>query len=148
MRRIAAKLVPRLLTNDQKQRRLNVCLELREKANEDPTFICRITTGDESWISGYDPETNNNRRSGRAHNHQEQKSCCRSGVQQRACSLYFFEVKWIAQRELVHSNIMSTVNSDFYCEVFRHLRENVRQKSRNFGATTTGSFITTTRRPT
>jgi hypothetical protein len=57
MRRIAAKFVPRLLTNDQKQRCVNVCLELRQKANEDPTFISRIVTGDESWIYGYDPET-------------------------------------------------------------------------------------------
>jgi hypothetical protein len=33
MRLIAAKFVYWLLTNDQKQRRINVCLELREKAN-------------------------------------------------------------------------------------------------------------------
>jgi hypothetical protein len=39
MCRIAAKFVPCLLTNDPKQRCVNVCLELREKANEDPTFI-------------------------------------------------------------------------------------------------------------
>jgi hypothetical protein len=39
MRRIAAKFVPWLLTNDQKQRHINVCLQLREKANEDPTFL-------------------------------------------------------------------------------------------------------------
>jgi hypothetical protein len=57
MRRIAAKFVPRLLTNDQKQWRVNVCSELRERANEDPAFISRIITGDECWIYGYDPET-------------------------------------------------------------------------------------------
>jgi hypothetical protein len=36
-----------------------MCLELQEKANEDPTFthISRIITGDESWIYDYDPET-------------------------------------------------------------------------------------------
>jgi hypothetical protein len=45
------------LTNDQKQQCLNVCLELREKANKDPTFISKIITGDKSWIYGYDPET-------------------------------------------------------------------------------------------
>jgi hypothetical protein len=39
MRRIAAKFVPRLLTNDQKQQHVNVCFELREKANEDPAFM-------------------------------------------------------------------------------------------------------------
>jgi hypothetical protein len=32
----------RPLTNDLKQRGLNVCLRLREKANEDPTSISRI----------------------------------------------------------------------------------------------------------
>jgi hypothetical protein len=42
MRRNEAKFVPRLLTNDRKQRSVNVCLELRDKANEDPTFISRI----------------------------------------------------------------------------------------------------------
>jgi hypothetical protein len=53
------KFVPRLLTNDQKQRHINVCLELRETTNEDPTFtrISRIIRGDKSWIYGYDPET-------------------------------------------------------------------------------------------
>jgi hypothetical protein len=33
------------------------CLELQEKANEDPTFISKILMGDESWIYGYDPKT-------------------------------------------------------------------------------------------
>jgi hypothetical protein len=35
MLRTASNFVPRLLTNDQKQRSANICLELREKANED-----------------------------------------------------------------------------------------------------------------
>jgi hypothetical protein len=34
-----------------------MCLELCEKAKEDPAFISRLITGDESWIYGYDPET-------------------------------------------------------------------------------------------
>jgi hypothetical protein len=34
-----------------------MCLGLREKANEDPTFISRIIMGEESWTYGYDPET-------------------------------------------------------------------------------------------
>jgi hypothetical protein len=48
MHRTAAKFVPWLLKNDQKQWRANMCLELQEKANEDPTFITRIIMGDES----------------------------------------------------------------------------------------------------
>jgi hypothetical protein len=50
MRHIAAKFVPRLLANDQKQWCVSVCLEIWEKANEDPTFISRNVTSDESWF--------------------------------------------------------------------------------------------------
>jgi hypothetical protein len=59
MCRIATKFVPGLLTNDQKQLHVNVSLELRKKAKENPTFTCisKIITGDESWIYGYDTET-------------------------------------------------------------------------------------------
>jgi hypothetical protein len=53
----AAKFVPRLSTDDQKQQCVNTCVELQEKANEDPNFISRIIMGDESWIYCYDPET-------------------------------------------------------------------------------------------
>jgi hypothetical protein len=101
--------------------------------------------GDESWIYGYDPETK--QQSSQGHNHQQQKRCGRSGVQQRACSLFFWS-EGIVHQEFVPPN--TTVNSDFYCEVLRRLKGNVRRKNRNFGATTTGSFITTTclpRRP-
>jgi hypothetical protein len=39
---IAAKFVPWLLTNDQEQRCVNMCFELREKTNEGTTFICYL----------------------------------------------------------------------------------------------------------
>jgi hypothetical protein len=58
----------------------------------------------------------------------------------------FFDVKGIVNREIVPSNTM--VNSGFYCDVFRSLRENTRRNIRNFGATTTGSFLATMRPPT
>jgi hypothetical protein len=35
MRRIAAKFVPRLLTDDQKQHLLEVCMELKEQVRND-----------------------------------------------------------------------------------------------------------------
>jgi hypothetical protein len=57
MHGIAAKFVPRLLTNDQKQWRINMCLEPWETVNRDPPYISTIITSDESWIYGYDPET-------------------------------------------------------------------------------------------
>jgi hypothetical protein len=57
MRRIVAKFVPQLLEIEQKQHCLEVCRELQQQLQEDPNFLLKVTTGDESWVYGYDPET-------------------------------------------------------------------------------------------
>ena len=57
MHRIAAKFVPRLLMDDQKQNRVNVSQELLDRANGDDNFLKNIITGDETWVYVYDVET-------------------------------------------------------------------------------------------
>jgi len=57
MTRIAAKFVPRLLNNDQRDHRVQVCAELQKAVRHDPNFLSRVITGDESWLYNYDPET-------------------------------------------------------------------------------------------
>jgi hypothetical protein len=54
MRRVTAKFVPRLLTPEQKEHRVAVCQDLCEHAVDNPSFMSRIITGDESWVYGYD----------------------------------------------------------------------------------------------
>jgi hypothetical protein len=44
MRRVAAKFVPRLLSDDQKSRRLGVCEELKQRVEMEPHFMSRIIT--------------------------------------------------------------------------------------------------------
>jgi hypothetical protein len=86
MCRISAKFVPWLLTNDQKQWRISVSLELTEKAKEEPTFISRIIMDDESWSYGYDPEIKQQSMQWKSLQSPRAKKVRRSGVQQRACS--------------------------------------------------------------
>jgi len=57
MRCVSAKFVSHLLTVEQKDDRLSVCTDLRERAENDPNFMSSVITGDESWVYGYDPET-------------------------------------------------------------------------------------------
>ena len=57
MRRVAAKLVPRLLTQDRKNTRLTLCQELKNQIESDPNFLCKAITSDESWCHAYNPET-------------------------------------------------------------------------------------------
>ena len=57
MKQVAAKFVPRLLSENQRVNRLDVCHEMKDQLKNDPDFLSKIITGDESWCYGYDPET-------------------------------------------------------------------------------------------
>ena len=57
MQRVASKFVPRRLAPKQTERHVAIRQELRQCALDDPSFMSRVITGDESWVYGYDPET-------------------------------------------------------------------------------------------
>ena len=57
LRHVSAKFVPRLLTDDQKENRVEISQELLAIANGIENFLKNIITGDETWVYGYDVET-------------------------------------------------------------------------------------------
>jgi len=57
MRKNCAKMVPKILSRDQKDNRRDRCLDFLEQIENDPSFLERVITVDESWIFEYDPET-------------------------------------------------------------------------------------------
>ena len=56
MQKICKKFVPRVLREDQKERRHD-SREMVELINSDPTVLDALVTSDESWIYCYNPET-------------------------------------------------------------------------------------------
>jgi hypothetical protein len=83
-----------------------MCLELQEKANENPIFISRIITDDESWIYSYDPETKQqslqrkSRQSPRTKKVQQVQSSTKSML------IVYFDMKGIVHCEFVPPNSM------------------------------------------
>ena len=57
MRKICAKMLPRLLNEGQKKRRVQVCLDILEQLETEANLLRRDVTGDESWVFEYDPLT-------------------------------------------------------------------------------------------
>ena len=57
LRRVSAKFVPKLLTEQQKELRKEISEDMPDLAIHDPEFNKAIITGDETWVYGYDPET-------------------------------------------------------------------------------------------
>ena len=57
MKRSTAKIVPKLLNLEQKQRRMHIAYEILKMYNDDPDLFKKLITGDESWVYGNDIET-------------------------------------------------------------------------------------------
>ena len=58
MQKVRAKMVPKILSEDQKQNQVKFCEDMLEKIKDDPDIVRQIITGDEScWVFQYDPET-------------------------------------------------------------------------------------------
>ncbi|UYV80764.1 hypothetical protein LAZ67_19001662 [Cordylochernes scorpioides] len=58
LKKTPAKFIPKFLTNEQKLCRLATCEDMLEMTRTDPEWKDKIITGDETWVYGYNPETN------------------------------------------------------------------------------------------
>jgi len=77
------KMVPKELTEEQKQRRVTICQDLLERQDD---ILGRAITGGEIWVYQYDPETkrqitrwktaNSPRPNNSIGPNQESKQCC------------------------------------------------------------------------
>ena len=57
MKCVVAKFVPQPLLPEQKEHCAAVANDLIQTFTNEPDFLKKIITGDESWVYGYDPET-------------------------------------------------------------------------------------------
>ena len=57
MRKVCAKMVPKILSEDQKQKRVKFCDDMLDKIKHDSDILRQIITGDETWLFQYDPKT-------------------------------------------------------------------------------------------
>jgi len=57
MRKICAEMMPRNLTEQQRDMQVSICAELLEQVEADQELLEGVITGDECWFFQYDPET-------------------------------------------------------------------------------------------
>ncbi|XP_058810647.1 protein GVQW3-like [Phymastichus coffea] len=57
MRKVCAKLVPKILTFEQLEARKNICIDTLNAIAKDSDLLEKVITCDESWFFTYDPET-------------------------------------------------------------------------------------------
>jgi len=123
MQKICAKLVPKILTNEQKENRRNVCLDFLECIENDKTFFKHVITGDEMWIFEYDPDTKQQSSEWHTCNSPSQKKARMSKSKIKTMLICFFNSQGIVHKEFVPQG--QTVNKQYYCEVLERLRKRV-----------------------
>ena len=55
--KVCARWVPKELTVVHKRQRVEVVTQFARRYEEDPSFLERIVTGDETWVHHYDPDS-------------------------------------------------------------------------------------------
>ena len=95
MRKFSAIMVPRILTHDQKQRRLHISSDLLCNAE----MFDKVITGDETWCFQYDPETKWQGMQWKTQNSPQPKKARMSQSQVKTMLVCFFDHKGIVHQE-------------------------------------------------
>jgi len=73
MRKVCAKMVPKLLSDEQKECRKELCLDLLQCIENEADLLNSLITCDETWVFMYDRKPSDNQCSGIQHHLQDQK---------------------------------------------------------------------------
>ena len=126
MKRVCAKFVPRLLNNEQRQRRISASSEMLEAINEDATFLKRVITGDESWIHSDDPETKAQSSQWKSPTSPRPKKALMSRSATKAMIVTFFDSEGLVHKQWIPQG--QKVTKDVYLDVLRALRRSIMVK--------------------
>lgn len=126
MHKVCAKMVPKLLTTEQMQRRQELCIDLLQRIENEPELMESVVTCDETWIFTYDPETKRQSMQWKSPSSPRPTKAKKARSKFKAMMIVFFDIRGIIMTEWVPSG--QTVNQHYYVEVLAKLRERIRRK--------------------
>lgn len=122
MKKLCAKIVPKLLTPEQKAKRVECCEDWLE-AEERGDFLNRVITGDESWFYEFDVELKSQSKEWKLAGEPRTKKSRKSRSNVKTMLIVFFDSRGIVHKEFVPPG--QRVNGNFYVEVLTRLRARV-----------------------
>ena len=121
MRKICAKFVPRVLREDQKERRCHDCRGMAKLINLDPAVLDALVTCDESWIYCYDPETKRQSSQWKQTYSPRPKKARQRKSTHKLLMIPFFDSTGMIYMHWVPTG--QTVNKEYYVEFLREFRK-------------------------
>jgi histone-lysine N-methyltransferase SETMAR len=127
MRKLCSKWVPRLLTVDQKQQRVDDserCLELFQRNKKN--FFMRYVTMDETWIHHYTPESNRQSAEWTAKDENRPKRQKTQMSAGKVLASVFLDAHGILFIDYLEKE--RTINSEYYIALLVNLKEEIAKK--------------------
>ena len=128
MRKVSAKMVPRLMTEEQKAQQLNACRDILQQMEADEKLLENFITGGKSCVFQYDPETKRQSRQWKSVSVPRPKKDRVQSSQVKVILITFFDHQEMVHHESVPQG--QTVNQHFYKEVLTRLLNKICRKRR------------------
>ena len=133
MRKVCAKMAPRLLNDGQKENRVQVCQDILKQLEITPDLLSRVVTGDESLIFEYDPLTKRQSLEWKSASSPRPKKARLFKSKIKVMLIVFFGVHGIVHLEFLPQG--QTINQNVYKDILRRLMRSVREKRRELWET-------------
>ena len=129
MQKICAKMVPKLLSDDQKAQRMQVCEDTLQNIENDPELLTKVITGDETWVFEYDPETKRQSKQWLSPGSPRPKKAHQSRSQIKVMLIAFFDAHGIVHVEFIPQR--QTINQHVYQHVLKNLLTTICHRRRD-----------------
>ena len=126
IRKICAKFVPRVIREDQKERRCHDSSQMVELINSGPAVLDALVTSNQSWIYCYDPVTKRQSSQWKHAGSPRPNNARQSKSTHKLLMIPFFDSTGMIYIHWVPTG--QTVNKEYYVEVLREFRKRFRQK--------------------
>ena len=119
MKKVCVKVEPKIVTPEQKEHRMNCCVDTLENIENDPDFFLNVITCDETWIFQYDPETKRQSMHWKNPQSPRKKKARMSKSKFKAMMIVFINIRGVIYIDWVPEG--QTVNQVYYKNVLTTL---------------------------
>ncbi|KAJ4451482.1 hypothetical protein ANN_02945 [Periplaneta americana] len=126
MHYVSQKLVPKMLSAEQKETRMTLAGDMISIADEDGDFLNKIIAGDETWCYLYDPVPKRQSSEWKSKTSPRKQQFPRDTSKGKVMLEVFFDSQGLIHHEFIPEG--RTVTKELYVEILRRFRDAVRRK--------------------
>ncbi len=125
-KKVSAKFIPRILTQEQKDFRVRLCEENLQRLRADNHFLEHLICGDESSVPLYDPETKSASCQWKRPSDPRPQKALRGCAKHSSMLVCFFDSYGVIHQQFMPRGV--SVTKEEYCRILDELKEDIRRK--------------------